>query len=471
MPLPVISVEQMREWEKATWASGQTEAEVIRRVGVEVATLALELTGPQELILILAGKGHNGDDARAAREHLSERRVDVLEAADPVQDLSKLSALLSLRPALIIDGLFGIGLNRPLNSSWIQFIQSVNEAQCRVLSVDVPSGLEASTGKPQGAALNAALTLTVGAPKLGMLAASAWDFVGRLEVAREVGLASLSLASELQWTIGKEDFHNFPPRRRVAGHKGTYGHLEIICGSVGYHGAAVLAARAAQKAQPGLISLCTLQEVYSMVASQLQAVMVAPWHPGFAIPDNRTAILIGPGLAATDLPEELKLLVKNLWRDFTGPMIVDASALAWIPQDVQQVPGIRLITPHPGEAARLLETDAEQVQSDRLKAVRELSRRFANTWVVLKGHQTLIGRHAGEVLVNSSGNPHLAQGGSGDVLSGFIAGLLAQPPLQADPLKTLAYAVWQHGATADSLQSRGSNWVIEDLVTHLGESG
>src|SRR5213082_2427853 len=135
MPIPVITVAQMREWEKATWASGQTEAEVIRRVGKCVASLALQFTRPGDLILILAGKGNNGADARAAHGHLAERRVDVLDVKDPQAELSKLHALLSLRPALIIDGLFGIGINRPLNPEWTAFIQRINDAHAEVLAV------------------------------------------------------------------------------------------------------------------------------------------------------------------------------------------------------------------------------------------------------------------------------------------------------------------------------------------------
>src|SRR3954469_8899437 len=128
MPIPVINISQMREWEKATWASGQTEADVIRRVGKCVARLALQLTKPGDLILILAGKGNNGADARAAHGHLAERRVDVLDVKDAQSDLSKLDALLSLRPVLVVDGLFGIGINRPLSAEWATFIQHINEA-------------------------------------------------------------------------------------------------------------------------------------------------------------------------------------------------------------------------------------------------------------------------------------------------------------------------------------------------------
>jgi NAD(P)H-hydrate repair Nnr-like enzyme with NAD(P)H-hydrate dehydratase domain len=151
------------------------------------------------------------------------------------------------------------------------------------------------------------------------------------------------------------------------------------------------------------------------------------------------------------------------------PVVVDASALDWLPLGPVIGNAVRVVTPHPGEAGRLLGITAQQVQANRLQALRNVSKRFGNTWVVLKGHQTLVGRSTGEVYVNSSGNPHLAQGGSGDALSGYLAGLLAQPGLRQEPLKTIRFAVWQHGATADALQEARRNWVVEDLVEALGQ--
>ena len=467
MPVPVISIAQMRDWEQATWAAGQQEAEVIRRVGRCVAHRALQLTHAGDSILILAGKGHNGDDARCAREHLPDRQVEVLEVSENATDLAKLDALLASRPALVVDGLFGIGLDRPLGPEWVSFIERVNAARLPVLAVDVPSGLNADTGEPQGAAIQAAVTLTVGAPKTGMLQPAAWPFVGRLEVAANVGLAPCTQASELQWTL-PEDFAGFPPAREAAGHKGSYGHLAIVAGSLGYHGAATLAARGAQRAQPGLITLHTLESVYHAVAPQLQAVMVSPWIAQGKLPGSHDSLLIGPGLAAADMPEQMKVLTRNMWRDLFLPVVVDASALDWLPMDAVPRKALRVITPHPGEAARLLRCPPPQVQANRLNALRNVSRRFGNCLVVLKGHQTLIGRSAGEVYVNPSGNPHLAQGGSGDVLAGYLAGLLAQPDLRGDALKTVRYAVWQHGAAADLLQTMRPNWVVEDLVETVG---
>ena len=467
MPVPVISIAQMRDWEQATWAAGQQEAEVIRRVGQCVGRRALHLPQVGDLVLILAGKGHNGDDARCAREHLADRRVEVFDVTEPAGELAKLDVLLASRPSLVVDGLFGIGINRPLGPDWVSFIEHVNAAHLPVLAVDVPSGLNADTGEPQGAAIVASVTLTVGAPKGGMLREMAWPFVGRLEVATDVGLAPCPHQGELQWTL-PEDFAAFPPARGAATHKGTYGHLAIVAGSLGYHGAAVLASRGAQRAQPGLITLHTLESVYPAVAPQLQAVMVSVWSPQTPLPGSHDAVLIGPGLAAPDIAEPMKLLTGSLWRGASLPVVADASALAWLPPNSLRQDTLRVITPHPGEAARLLQTSTQQVQADRLTALRNISRRFGNTWVVLKGHQTLIGRSSGEVYVNSSGNPHLAQGGSGDVLAGYLAGLLAQPALRTDPLQTIRYAVWQHGAAADALQASRPNWVVEALIDVIG---
>jgi NAD(P)H-hydrate epimerase len=464
----------MREWESATWAAGQTEAEVIRRVGEKIAGRALRMSHSGDALLILAGKGHNGDDARAAREQLPDRRVETLDVAAPENDLSRLEAALRSRPALIIDGLFGIGLARPLDDGWKKFITVVNESKIPILAVDVPSGLNADSGQPQGTAIEAAVTLTVGAPKIGLLQPDAWPFVGRLEVAENVGLIACPHQGELSWTL-PDDFTGFPPRRGVASHKGSFGHLVIIAGSFGFHGAAVLAARGAQHAQPGLITLFPQETIYHVVASQLQAVMVNVWKPETKIPESASALLIGPGMAASGFVEELKTLTRRSWRRLVRnsslPMIVDASALDWLVQHTLSKSEIRVVTPHPGEAARMLGRTVPQVQANRLHAVREISHRYGDCWVVLKGHQTLVGRSTGEIFVNSSGNPHLAQGGSGDVLAGFIAGLLAQPALQADAGKTLRFAVWLHGATADALQAARTNWVIEDLVAELGKAG
>jgi NAD(P)H-hydrate epimerase len=275
--------------------------------------------------------------------------------------------------------------------------------------------------------------------------------------------------TKLNW-ISPAEFDHFPPVRAADTHKGTYGHLVALAGSMGYHGAAILTVRGAQRAQPGLVTLFTQESVYYPVAAQLQSAMVGVWSPDINRFNSASAILMGPGLAAPDLTDDIKGIFRRLWRDAPVPVVVDASALIWLVPLTLGKNTIRVLTPHPGEAAALLKQTVAQVQANREESLLELSRRYGNCWVVLKGHRTLVGRVGEAIQMNPSGNPHLAQGGSGDVLSGFIAGLLAQPALQADPGRTLRYAVWQHGAAADRLQAARKNWVVEDLVNELGKS-
>jgi NAD(P)H-hydrate repair Nnr-like enzyme with NAD(P)H-hydrate dehydratase domain len=143
--------------------------------------------------------------------------------------------------------------------------------------------------------------------------------------------------------------------------------------------------------------------------------------------------------------------------------------LEWVEKGATPLNSRRVLTPHPGEAARLLGTNSSAVQENRVAALRELSNRYGNCWIVLKGHQTLIGRSTGQIFVNSTGNPYLAQGGAGDVLAGFLGGLLAQPKLQAQPLKAIRYGVWAHGLAADRLTALGRTWTVEDLLNTIGD--
>jgi NAD(P)H-hydrate epimerase len=459
----------MRQWENATWAAGKTEGQVIQAVGEAVARRIRELTGQQDRILCLAGKGHNGDDARAASADLRrDRSVVSIDVREPEEGLAGLGYPKPARTrgfTWVIDGLFGVGLNRPLDEHWRALINAVNIWNVPVLSIDVPSGLNAETGEPEGAAIQAEITLTVGAPKLGLLKAP--QFVGRLEVMASVGLVDCPFASELNWIL-PGDFQGLPPRRPVAGHKGSFGHLAIVAGSQGYHGAAVLAARGAGRAQPGLVTVYAQESVYVPVAAQLQSTMVRPWRAEESLSRTCTGILFGPGLGREDLPDSLKRELRSLWKNWPAPMVVDASALDWLEPGATPDGAPRVITPHPGEAGRLLASSAAGVQADRVGALRGLSERFGNCIVVLKGSQTLVGQASGEISINSSGNPMLAQGGSGDLLGGYLAGLLAQAQWQRQPLTAARYAVWQHGAAADRLSATQPNWTVEDLAAAVG---
>jgi hydroxyethylthiazole kinase-like uncharacterized protein yjeF len=163
--------------------------------------------------------------------------------------------------------------------------------------------------------------------------------------------------------------------------------------------------------------------------------------------------------------------VKRLWHEAPQPIVADASALDWLPVKLDRSAGPRVITPHPGEAARLLKTTPAAVQQDRFAAVRRLGAGWlrGDVIVVLKGRHTLIGSRTGPLFVNPSGSPGLAQGGTGDVLAGYLGGLLAQPAIQPDVFLAVRYGVWRHGAAADLLDDRGRDWTTEDLVDALGE--
>jgi NAD(P)H-hydrate epimerase len=374
--------------------------------------------------------------------------------------------------AFIIDGLFGIGLNRALDGEWLKLVEAVNRSGIRTLAVDVPSGLNPDTGEPQGAAIEAAITVTLGNVKTGLVRDKSARWVGRLELAHAIGLVPSVLPTDTGvsfWTL-PSDFAGFPPRRPADAHKGTFGHVAVLAGSLGYHGAGVLAAQGALRARPGLVTVFTDERCYEPVAAQLRAAMVRPWNGERIQETEFSAIVAGPGLASPGLPPAVIEETRRLWRSAAAIMVVDASALNWITAEgLDSAAGPRVITPHPGEAAGLLGTTSTVVQDDRLHAVRALAGRWEGSplHVVLKGRHTAVGGNRGPVFINSSGNPGMAQGGTGDILAGYLAGNLAQPSARADISLAIRYAVWRHGNAADSLDEPGFAWTTEDLAHAL----
>jgi ADP-dependent NAD(P)H-hydrate dehydratase / NAD(P)H-hydrate epimerase len=461
----VLSVASMRAWERATWATGVRESEVIERVGRALAGWLRTTLRDQGRVLLLCGRGHNGDDVRAALPHLGPLEVRELTVLDPGADLARVEEALGERPDLIVDGLFGIGLNRPLDPAWQAIVGKVVASGGRVVAMDVPSGLDADSGTALGAAIIADWTLTVGAPKRGLLTAEAVRFVGRLEVLEDVGLVPWSegVASAEGWFGSAAEFQGWPPRRAVDAHKGDFGHVCIVAGSLGFHGAAVLAARAALRARPGLVTVITAPECYVPVASQLDAAMVLPWSAGMALPARTSAVVVGPGLADPRLPAALRDWISNGWREWSVPVLADASALDGLPVGAVASGGLRVLTPHPGEAARLLGVSAAGIQRDRVAAMQAVSERHGAAVVVLKGSRTVVGRAGEPPWWNPTGNPGLAQGGSGDVLAGFLGGLLAQPAMAAEPMRAIRGAVFHHGAAADRLEASGEPWDAAEL--------
>jgi NAD(P)H-hydrate epimerase len=500
MPEPIVSVAQMRDRERRTWATGVTPAAVIQRAGRAVAEAALRMTREGAPVLVLSGRGHNGDDAEVAAGHLEGREVTCLRLGDPpsfAEAQAWLGRYWGRVDALIVDGLFGIGLNRSLDGPWAALVTDLNRSGVPVLAVDVPSGLDADTGQPLGAAVMAARTVTLGSVKRGLVLDEAARYVGRLELASDIGLIPEDAPATCWWTVAG-DFLSYPPRRSVSGHKGTFGHVAVVAGSQGYHGAAVLSARGALRARPGLVSVITDERCYLPVASALQSPMVRPWSGEPWDGPGITAVVVGPGLASSALSPTWRSEMERVWNESLCPVVVDASALGWLPP-AGACAGLRVVTPHPGEAARMLGgcgvgasgdptgklptgdppsadgrvihgmTGAE-VQQDRMAAMAGLLERWAGTelWVVLKGRHTLVGAAGQGVWVNSSGNPGLAQGGTGDVLAGYLGGLLAQPAWLEQAGAAVRYAVWRHGAVADALESTGEAWTSEDLAGAMG---
>ncbi len=467
MPLPVVSVSQMRAWEELTWDQGIETAAVMEKAGHSLALEALSTTKPGDFIVLLAGKGNNGGDTQIASKLLPGRETLLITISAPFEAIRDVELALQRRPACIIDGLFGIGLNRDLDSGWARIIEMVNQSGRPVLSVDCPSGLNADTGLARGESIIAQTTITFGAPKRGLILDKAAKYVGRLKVAGNIGLLEPPPEVDEQW-LTEADMYSILPKRPPESHKGDHGHLAIIAGSTGYHGAAVLSARAALRARPGLVSVFTPS--YQAVAAHLQDVMVHPWGTECVNALSRSsAVLIGPGLAGSDVDDSLKLLAHNLWKESIKPIIADASALDWLPKEAGPNGSPRIITPHPGEAARLLGCSAVQVQEERVKSARKLADLYKAT-VLLKGRHTIIAENKGPVLINSTGNAGLAQGGSGDVLAGYLGSLMAQPSFQRETIQASACSAWRHGYCADLLDESKYYWGMDDLIKELGRN-
>ena len=514
LTLPILTAEQTRQWEEDSWKNGISQLDVIRTVGEDVAKYVLRIMydtvsdcysvlkndqndleeGVEQImqmqqILVLVGPGHNGDDARVAANFLrgKVKEVQVLDVKDTKKALRTFKKLVADRknffepmttssgfnPTFILDGMFGIGLNRPLSQDYVDLINAINESEIPRVSIDVPSGLN-EEGMPWPVAVRAQFTLMIGTPKRCLTRGESSKYIGKTEVVEDIGLDPDIPAGDLEWIKQVNPVRVIDLDRLLDCHKGDFGHTLILAGSLGYHGAAVLAAKAAAAAKPGLITVCTMPETYIPVASHLITQMVHSWCPEWQMPKGITSILVGPGLAAPSIPQTFWDWVRELWRSFPGNMIADASALDHIPEGKSA--GVRVITPHPGEAARCLGITTKEVQADRLGALRKLSEKYGDAYVVLKGYQTLIGTAKGKVYLNHTGNPSMAQGGTGDVLAGYLSGLFAYDRVKEvsiDNVKRICYAVYNHGRAADEIENEKKTpfdvhpWTADRLIEYL----
>jgi ADP-dependent NAD(P)H-hydrate dehydratase / NAD(P)H-hydrate epimerase len=434
-------------------------------------------------IAVVCGGGNNGGDgfvlARLAREEGMAVQLMALDdgaRAAPAARQARTDWLAAgghcdmqghtLDAAdVVVDALFGIGLDRAPDGRAAMLIDAINAAAVPVLALDVPSGVDADRGAVPSAAVGAAHTLVFIVGKRGLLTGAARDFTGTVEVAPlDVPEAARALAAPHAWRIDVDWLGGRLPLRRRNAHKGEYGHVLAVGGDLGYGGALRLCAEAALRVGAGLVSAVTRSAHRTALLTSLPECMVVGSDHGelpIELLRQATVLALGPGLGREAWGRDLYPRLV----DGDCPAVLDADALNLLAEAPRRLPG-RVLTPHPGEAARLLGLpDAAAVQADRFDALERLVERYGCT-VVLKGAGTLVGAPGETPMLVDAGNPGMASGGMGDVLTGVIAGLLAQ---QLSPFAAAATGALLHAAAGDAAAAtcgpRGM--LASDLFPHL----
>ncbi len=474
--IPVLSRAQMRAFDAcATGACAVPSLVLMENAGRGVADVIGRELGVRRVVVV-CGVGNNGGDGFVVARHLLARgyAVDVHCAAPVVklvgdaranhdavaglgvpieevgEDLGPLRAAFS-RADVVVDALFGTGLDRPVVGVHAAVIEAINHSGKPIVSVDVPSGLDADTGAPLGATVRAAMTVTFALHKLGLLTPSGAALAGR------VHLVDLGVPSSLVDRVGHSALllessdvaRAFSPRK-VSAHKGSAGHVAVFAGSRGKAGAALMSARAALRAGAGVVTVATWPESADAIEGRLVEAMTARLERDDLVASvdrvlaGKRAVVVGPGFGTDD---DARAVVEHILESWQGPSVVDADALALFegrPEIFASSRGAAVLTPHPGELGKLLSTGAAEVEADRFGAIATAVAR-ARSVVVLKGAHTLVGAPDERTVINGSGNPALATAGPGDVLSGILGALVCM----LDPFEAAWTAVHLHGLAAD----------------------
>ena len=456
-------------------------------------------------VAVVCGKGGNGGDGFVVARWLKRagHRVEVFLLAapdelrgDPAMKLREMerrglrarvvedpAVLARALPAaqLVVDAMLGTGARGEPSALVAGAIEHLNASGRPVVALDVPSGLSADGAPPEGPVVRATLTPTFAALKRGLVGGPGVALAGRVVVV-DIGVSRAAIERGVAtFVLERADVaRHFPPRPRDS-HKGSYGHLLVVAGSVGKTGAAALAARAAMRAGVGLVTVATAASAQPVVAALLLEAMTEPVAETAArtialkardalhdLAARRDAVALGPGLG---LDEDTQALARALVFEFEQPMVVDADALPALAGHLDRLRGARAarcLTPHPGEMARMLGVGIADVQRDRIATARQ----FATAWetpVVLKGATSVIGLPDGTVLLNPTGNPGMASGGTGDVLSGVLGAFLARG---LEPAAALAAGVYLHGLTGDVAAERlgQESLVAGDVIEALPEA-
>jgi NAD(P)H-hydrate epimerase len=491
--LPVFTAEEMRRLDQRAIEElripGAILMENAGRGAAHVITEALPDLGlgPSPRVAVVCGRGGNGGDgfvvARLLAEHGARASVWLASAPDEVRGdaAAKLVALRAagieptratddllvgdaLRSAdLVVDALLGTGTRGAPEPRTARLIELINAAGRPVVALDIPSGLPPDGGSMSGPVVGAALTATFAGLKRGLVAPPGLDCAGTLRVV-DIGIPAGEVRRGVMTFLleATDVASHLPPRARTA-HKGTYGHLLVVAGSLGKTGAAALAARAAMRSGAGLVTVATAASQQPVVAGLvLEAMTEALPETGshsvslkalemlMELGATRNAVAMGPGLG---LDAETQALVRELARALPRPVVLDADALTALAGHLdvlQGAAGPRCLTPHPGEMARLLGTTVADVERDRIEVARNLAV-TRDVSVVLKGAASVVAVPSGEVFINPTGNPGLASGGTGDVLTGMVGAFLARG---LSPAAALQSAVFLHGRAGDFAAAR-----------------
>ena len=411
---------------------------LMERAGRAAAELAKRLLKNRHAtVLVFAGPGNNGGDALVMSDVLKQQGIVVI-VIGPGGDIPQGDY------GLVVDGLFGIGLTRPVTGAYAELIARINKFPGPVLALDIPSGLDGDTGQVLGIAVRATHTISFIGGKPGLYTLDGPDHCGEVTI-DDLGLRLDGFPGA---PLSIDDFREYLRPRKRNSHKGSYGSLAVIGGAAGMTGAALLAARAGLKLGAGRVFVGLLQ---GLAVDPVQPELMLRSADGALA--QATAAVVGPGLGESDAAVEILRSAINA----DVPLLLDADALNLLAahpvlaNHVSRRRAATLITPHPAEAARLLAIETEAVQADRVATALKLAQRF-KAHVALKGCGTVIAHPDGSWQINANGNPGLASGGSGDVLSGMAGALLAQGwPAAA----ALSAAVYLHGAAADALVATG----------------
>lgn len=418
--------------------------------GVAVARL-LRVAG-WEVRAVLVGKRYKLTDDTLEMERRLEEEGGRLEEFEPS---SAQFAAWCLEADVMVDALFGVGLNAPLREDALIAVQMMNTCSIPVVAVDIASGIEADTGKILGGAVEADLTVTFTLPKIGHYVDQGALHRGRLVVA-DIGIpADLTLSLDCPVrSVEQQDLHL--PRRPRAAHKGKFGKVYLVGGSMSMTGAPVMAAQAAVRTGAGTVTVGVPQQIWAVAAAKLDEAMVQPLPSGkdgllelgaaLMVLDRLTkysVCLVGPGLGRSNT---VHAVVRNLLQESKLPIVLDADGINALEGHIDVLDGrsgqCTILTPHDAEFARL---GGDLSHGDRLRAARDFALEHS-CCLILKGHSTITAFPDGKAYVNTTGNPGMAKGGSGDVLAGILVSLLAQgfTPREAAPM-----AVWLHGRAGD----------------------